>query len=442
MRLDAFEQYIRGITEPDQAERLRHLKQAVKLSPDFGPAWMALGREDYNGQQYEQAADAFAKVDRNGTDGLEAGFYRGFRCCFQAIMPRRSRPLRGGADFAAGRGGEQRRRCREPAGSRRHALFVQAAADDPNSADYHFNLAVSLKRHGQTAAALNELAQCLKLRPNDSEAQALQAAWKQPAAPSCRAGATPARRRDADAELPIRWSGLCAPSMRRPFARPRRCWTRWMPRGWRRCRRWSGRRSSQRRPRAFWIGAAAGGRAALSVGRGGRRKLRRSPRRTGGGARAHRRCRCRAQGSACGAGTGPSADAYLVLGRLDFDANQMNEAANEVAEALKLEPTSPAAQELAAEGAGEGGAGEVELQTRWGECASPIRAGACLSIDGLASSEERAMLNAHAVWSLHLRLAWSRRRSGGDGRPRVCGSWPSSRLRWWTSLCSTTPFSR
>jgi hypothetical protein len=59
-------------------------------------------------------------------------------------------------------------------------LFVQAAADDPNSADYHFNLAVSLKRHGQNTPALNELAQCLKLRPNDSEALALLAAWKQP----------------------------------------------------------------------------------------------------------------------------------------------------------------------------------------------------------------------------------------------------------------------
>ena len=82
LRLDAFEQYIRGITEPDQAERLRHLKQAVKLSPGFAPAWMALGREDYNGQQYEQAAAAFAKVGRNDPDALEAGFYRGLSLMF------------------------------------------------------------------------------------------------------------------------------------------------------------------------------------------------------------------------------------------------------------------------------------------------------------------------------------------------------------------------
>ncbi len=58
------------------------------------------------------------------------------------------------------------------------SLFIQAAAADPNAADYHFNLAVSLKRHGNLPGALNELAQCLKLRPNDSEAQALEEAWK------------------------------------------------------------------------------------------------------------------------------------------------------------------------------------------------------------------------------------------------------------------------
>jgi tetratricopeptide (TPR) repeat protein len=77
LRLDAFEQYIRGISEPDQQERERHLRQAVALSPNYSPAWMALGREDFNGQQYEEAASAFAKVSPNDPNALEAGFYRG-----------------------------------------------------------------------------------------------------------------------------------------------------------------------------------------------------------------------------------------------------------------------------------------------------------------------------------------------------------------------------
>jgi Tfp pilus assembly protein PilF len=42
----------------------------------------------------------------------------------------------------------------------------------------------------------------------------------------------------------------------------------------------------------------------------------------------------------------PSADAYLVLGRLDLAASQLGEANKEADEALNLDPTSRAAQEL------------------------------------------------------------------------------------------------
>ena len=60
------------------------------------------------------------------------------------------------------------------------ALFRQTVAVDPNAADYHFNLGVSLKRRGDAAEALTELAQCLRLRPNDGEAQELDQAWRKP----------------------------------------------------------------------------------------------------------------------------------------------------------------------------------------------------------------------------------------------------------------------
>jgi tetratricopeptide (TPR) repeat protein len=57
-------------------------------------------------------------------------------------------------------------------------------AADPNGADYHFSLAVSLKRHGgYDAEAMTELAHCLMLRPNDGEALAVQKAWTEPAKP-------------------------------------------------------------------------------------------------------------------------------------------------------------------------------------------------------------------------------------------------------------------
>ena len=187
MRVDAFEQYIRGITEPDHEERLRHLNQAVALNPEFAPAWMALGGEDYSSQQYEQAAAAFARVGRDDPklqrpDALEAGFYRGLSLLFSGDYPKAEQAFAAVArvlplsEVLNNEGVAVSRQGRDGM-----ALFRQALLVDPNTADYHFNLAVSLKRHGDTAEALTELAACVKLRPNDSEAQALQAEWNAPA---------------------------------------------------------------------------------------------------------------------------------------------------------------------------------------------------------------------------------------------------------------------
>ncbi len=178
LQLTAFEQYIRGITEPDQAERLRHLNQAVTLSPEYGQAWMALGREEYNGQQYEQAAKAFAHIGAGSADELEAGFFRGLALVFQGDYAQAEQAFAGVArvlplaevvndeGVAASRQGHD--------GT---TLFRQAVTADPNNADYRFNLAVSLKRHGATAEALAELGQYERLRPNDSETLALDQTW-------------------------------------------------------------------------------------------------------------------------------------------------------------------------------------------------------------------------------------------------------------------------
>jgi tetratricopeptide (TPR) repeat protein len=178
-RLDAFEQYVRGITEPDQAERLRHLNSAVLLSPEFSPAWMALGREDYAGQQYEQAAAAFGKVRGNDANALEAGFYRGLSLLFSGDYASAEEAFAGVArelplaEVLSNRGVALARQGKDGI-----AFFRQAVASDPNVADYHYNLAISLKRHGgNDAEALTELAQCLRLRPNDREAEAVEKAW-------------------------------------------------------------------------------------------------------------------------------------------------------------------------------------------------------------------------------------------------------------------------
>ena len=44
LRLDAFENYIRGLIEPGVEERIGHLTKAVQLSPGYVQGWFALGQ--------------------------------------------------------------------------------------------------------------------------------------------------------------------------------------------------------------------------------------------------------------------------------------------------------------------------------------------------------------------------------------------------------------
>ena len=329
--LPAFEQYIRGITEPDQAERLRHLQEAVKLSPDLSAAWMALGREYYAGQDYEQSAVAFEKVTGNDPDALEAGFYRGLSLMFSGnyakaetafgnvarVLP--LAPVLNNQGVAISRQGHD--------GT---ALFRQAEAADPTAADYHFNLAVSLKRHNDNAGAVTELAQYLKMRPTDSEALELENAWKQAAG----ASAEPLERivRGFDA-VAFRQAAVVMEQMEAsrlqaltPQQRAHTLATR--------ARDYLSRGLLLEAERLYQTAVAADSRA--EDAHEGLAEVRE---RTGDptGARKEAQAALELQ---------PTAGAYLVLARLDVASNHLDDAVRDAGEALKLNPTSQAAQDV------------------------------------------------------------------------------------------------
>lgn len=353
LRLSAFEQYVRGIIEPDQGERLLHLQKAVELSPDLGPAWMALGREDYSNQKYDEAAAAFAKVDSNGPDGLEAGFYRGLALLFSGEYAKAEQAFADVArtlPLAEVLNNEAVAKSRQ--GHDATDLFMKAAADDPNSADYHFNLAVSLKRHGQLPGALNELAQCLKLRPTDGEALALQASWKQPAsAANAKPAAPPSGAatagQDADAspdplERIVRTFDAVAfrqaaqmldqvDAVRLaelgPLERAQKVSAQ--------AKIYLDRGLLLEAERLYQSAVAADGNCAEA--HAGLAEVReRAGDANGARMEAHQALELK-----------PSAAAYLVLGRLDLASNHLSEADNDAAAALRLEPASRAAQDLA-----------------------------------------------------------------------------------------------
>jgi tetratricopeptide (TPR) repeat protein len=346
VRLDAFEQYIRGISESDHDERLRHLNQAVKMSPEFGPAWMALGREDYAGQQYDEAAAAFAKVSGNDPDALEAGFYRGLSLLFSGNYPQADAafgavakvlPL---AEVVNNQGVAVSREGKD--GS---ALFVSAETADPNAADYHFNLAVSLKRRGSTKEALAELGQCLKLRPNDSEAQELQKAWTEPSAATPAAGgvdqgaaddakADPLERimRTFDA-VAFRQAAMMMDQMdasRLAVLTPRDRAVKLAGQA----KDFLDRGLLLEAERLYQSAVIADG--SVAEAHAGLAEVRE---RTGDTVAAR-------QQAQAALNLEPSAEAYLVLGRLDLAANHVEDASKEAGQALKLDPENRAGQEL------------------------------------------------------------------------------------------------
>ena len=354
LRLDAYEQYIRGITEPDQAERLRHLEQSVKLSPGFSPAWMALGREDYAAQQYEEAAEAYARVDPNSQDALEAGFYRGLSLLFSGdyagaeksfAAVARVLPL---AEVVNNQAVAISRQGRDGT-----ALFVQAASSDPNEADYHFNLAVSLKRHGKNTAALSELAMCLKLRPNDSEAQSLEQAWKAPAdgqSASAGAAADPApdplerivRTFDANAFRQAAQMLDQVDAVHLAALTPHEQAVKL-------CEQAGGylHRGLLLEAERLYQSAVSTDSSVADAHVG----LAEVREREGDNQAARKEARQALE-------LAPSADAYLVLGRLDLAENHLADAKREADSALKLSPANPAGLELIRQVEARGGIGK------------------------------------------------------------------------------------
>lgn len=180
---DAFQAYIQGLVADSPAQQIQHLRDAVRLDPAFPPAWLALGRAYFTDQEYQQAATMLGRLPKNDPNALQADFYRGLAFfytgnyreaedAFAFVSTRLPLP-----EVVNNQGVAASRRGKDGA-----ALFQQAIASDPRDPDYHFNLAVALAHRKDTAGALKEVQETLKLRPQDAEAQQFEAQLRDPAA--------------------------------------------------------------------------------------------------------------------------------------------------------------------------------------------------------------------------------------------------------------------
>jgi tetratricopeptide (TPR) repeat protein len=137
---------------------------------------LALGKTQYIERDYDHAATTLSRIPVSDRRALEANFYLGLarfnsghyadaEKAFTFVATRLPLPeVINNQAVASSRQGRNAT-----------ALFERAVAADPNDADYHYNLAVSLLRQGDFARAQTEVGQTLRLRPNDPEAPELKA---------------------------------------------------------------------------------------------------------------------------------------------------------------------------------------------------------------------------------------------------------------------------
>jgi len=175
IRLDAFENYVRGVTAPTKQEKIARLREAVRLNPTYGQALLQLGKAQYESRDYANAAKTLNGVNRSDPAALEANFYLGLASFYANDLDAAENafayvgsllPL---AEIINNRGVVVARRGKRSATE----FFQRAMQSDPKDADLHFNLAVSLLRAGDSPNAARHLKEVLALHSSDEEAKSL-----------------------------------------------------------------------------------------------------------------------------------------------------------------------------------------------------------------------------------------------------------------------------
>ncbi len=347
IRLDTFENYIRALTDASRAEKIRHLRESVRLNPNYTLAVLELGKTYYDTRDYAGAINMLERVPRDQRQGREANFYLGLACYYTGDFPRAEEAFRFVAEgmpltqvynnlgVVAGRRGEKSE----------IDYFQKAVQTDPKDADYHFNLGIALARSGDNQSAIRQLKEAVALRPNDREARALLDSL-----------AVAAPRSSDPAQQVVRSAGATSPRL--PLARIKREYEEWQFRQLAlEIQNMNEMKMASQPPRVHAEFHIERGNQMLGQGfseeaeREFREAIALDPtlaaahvglatvleRRDPGGARAESVAAVRLQASAA---------AYLLLARLDLKENKLDAAGEDLTHALSLEPSNAAALAL------------------------------------------------------------------------------------------------
>jgi tetratricopeptide (TPR) repeat protein len=178
IRLDAEENYVRGLLARTPEQKEKYFEQAARLDPHFAHACYQLGQFHYRRKEYRQAVTWLEKVGLGDIHSHEASFllglarfqsgdYKGAQQTFKMIAD--AVPL----SEVFNNLGAAESRANQPQASLEN--FRKALEGDANDPVYRFNLGYALWKKGDFAAATETFRALLDLNPDDQAAPLLLA---------------------------------------------------------------------------------------------------------------------------------------------------------------------------------------------------------------------------------------------------------------------------
>ena len=184
LRLDAFEHYIRGLRPAEEETRVKELREAVRLEPEWPDPAFALGQLSLAKRDCPTAVTWFARVPRTHDRFIEAMFSIGVCRLWtneagraEAAFSELQAALRGASSDA----GDVPEVLNNLAMARARLGKIPLAREDlrraadldPDENDYPFNLGLVALRANDPDGAVSELREALQREPDDNEARAL-----------------------------------------------------------------------------------------------------------------------------------------------------------------------------------------------------------------------------------------------------------------------------
>ena len=184
LRLDAFEHYIRGLLANEDDARIRELREATRLEPEWADAAFALGQVYYGRKDCEAALPWLSRVPRTSLRYAEAVFSTGV-CRLWTDQPDKAETilvslqeslknnLVAGADLPEILNNLGLAKARQGKSAESIAALKRAAELDPGEDDYPVNLGLVYLRANEFGKASDEFRDAMEREPEKAEDRAL-----------------------------------------------------------------------------------------------------------------------------------------------------------------------------------------------------------------------------------------------------------------------------